>query len=124
MCGEGDAAAAPPDSASPPRDGGGRGGVRVPHAEGVARDDKRVGHRKGRGLVGGAGSVQAVAVSEPGRARFQREQLRVHSVRVGSEILPRNATGSLRAGSGRGALASLLHVGVTRWVETQRVGHE
>ena len=75
MRGEGDAAVAPADSASPPRDGGGSGGLRVPRAEGFARDDKRVGHWKERGLVGGAGSVQAVAVSGSDRAGFQREQL-------------------------------------------------
>lgn len=70
---QGDAAAAPTYPAAPPWDCGGCGGVWLPRAEGLARDDKRVGHRAGQERVGGRGSVQAFAVSEPARAGFQRE---------------------------------------------------
>ena len=116
---QGDAAPPPADPPPPPRDGGGRGGRRLFRAEGVARDDQLVGHREGQGLVGGARSVQAFEVPEPRRARFQGEQLRLHSVRVGSEVLPRDAAGSLRAGDGGGPPAPLLHLGAARWDEAE-----
>ncbi|KAL0332995.1 UNVERIFIED_CONTAM: cytochrome [Sesamum calycinum] len=44
--------------------------------------------------------------------RISREQLRVHSVRVGPAVVPRDAAGAVRAGSGGGSSPPLFYVGV------------
>jgi len=56
-----------------------------------------VGHWERQKQLGGTGNIQTRPVSGTGRARLQGEQFRVHSIRVGSQVLPRDAVGTVRA---------------------------
>lgn len=121
---QGDPPPPPADPSPPPRDGGGHHRRWLLHPVEDPGHDQRLRHRAGPVLVGGPRHVQALEVPERVSPRLQGEQLRVHPVRVGPEVLPRDAARALRSRSSGGSLAAFLHMGAARRDETERDGHE
>ena len=120
MCTEADPSPPPAHPPPPPWDGGGRHHRRLLYPPADLCHDQCMGHWKGPKLLGGLGNIQACPVPETGHDRLQGEQLCVHSVRVGSEVLSRDARWRyvlelVRARAGGGSSPPMLQLRRPRW---------